>query len=648
MGRNLKREKIVKRIFVVVCIILTFAIAGMSLTIAAVNFQKTSSAMATSEHVVKSVSDKKYINVYIVKNDKNNIRFISREGVIDIGLSSALDEDISGQVGDVTVSKGEVTAITVKTSVITGAATEIGEDTITIEGYGVLPVSDDFNIFNPEDSSKIKTERNILKNYGEVDFILFEDKLQAAVLEEENTENIRVIINNTGFSSVYHEKVSITADENFTLKYSDGTAYKNGEKGSEIVLNKSDLSSGDANRQSVVVECAGGEIGILSIKRNNETPYYRGKIYINYTEKGLTIINELPIESYLYSVVPSEMPASYPQEALMAQAVCARSFAYKQIEESSFHELGADVDDSTVCQVYNNQATSESVIKAVDSTSGQVLMGGNDVLKAYYYSTSCGSGAGVDEVWAGDEVSYYDSDVYISNDSISEQTVEVFSVVMDEEFSADMLDKQSLSDEKAFRDFIDGECITYKFENITVKETIKTYDSEFGWYRWSINESVDNFSKVFNDNLVSSMKSYGNKIKVFDGGKYVEKSISTIGTIEKMEVTKRGESGIATEMVIYGTQNTIKVSMQSAIRTLLAPEGLTVKLSDGTKRESMDLLPSAFFYVDVTDGKIIINGGGYGHGVGMSQNGAKAMADAGLKYTEILAEYFPGSEVKVR
>ena len=85
--------------------------------------------------------------------------------------------------------------------------------------------------------------------------------------------------------------------------------------------------------------------------------------------------------------------------------------------------------------------------------------------------------------------------------------------------------------------------------------------------------------------------------------------------------------------------------MQSAIRQLLAPKGLTVKLADGSENTGMSLLPSAFFYADVKDGRIVLNGGGYGHGVGLSQNGAKAMADEGLGCEEILMEYFPGSSV---
>jgi hypothetical protein len=62
------------------------------------------------------------------------------------------------------------------------------------------------------------------------------------------------------------------------------------------------------------------------------------------------IINELPLEEYLYSVVPSEMPWNYNYEALKAQAICARSFAYKHVMSNSYSEFGAHVDDSTAYQ----------------------------------------------------------------------------------------------------------------------------------------------------------------------------------------------------------------------------------------------------------------------------------------------------------
>lgn len=635
------KEKFIKRVLLVICLGLMTAIGITALLIASVKHHRIMIVAATSEHSVKDREQTEYVNAYILENDGENISFLCSEGTKNMKLSSPVSEDISGQVADISSIGELVTAITVKTSRISGNVLNVNEDSIEIKEYGEIKISEDFHIFVLEDAKEIKTNCEMLLGYENVEFVICDDMLQAAFPENRMADNVRVILNDSGFTSLYHDKVSLVGSEKITAAYSDGTQYGDGsyEKGSEVSLEKGDLDKGE----SVVIECEGGKIGVSSIERNGEVPYYRGRIIVTGTEEGLTVINELPVESYLYGVVPSEMPSSYPEEALKAQAVCARSFVYKQMSGSSYETLGAHVDDSTSCQVYNNQAESESVIRAVDATCGEVLMGDGEILKTYYYSTSCGSGAGIDEVWAGDESVFYQSALYLTDEKLSEKAQEVFAVAMEDGFSVDKLERIPLSDEEAFRDFIDAECITYRYDAITVKETVKTYDSGFGWYRWSLNESCEDYSEVINSRLADTIKAFDGKILVYENGSYVEKSIDSVGKIKDMEVTGRGKSGIVTELVITGTEHTIKVQMQSAIRQLLAPKGLTVKLSDGTKNTGMSLLPSGFFYVDVADGKVVMNGGGYGHGVGLSQNSAKTMAEAGLSYSDILSEYFPGS-----
>ena len=66
---------------------------------------------------------------------------------------------------------------------------------------------------------------------------------------------------------------------------------------------------------------------------------------------GYVLVNELPIETYLRYVLPSEMPTYFSYEALKAQAVCARTFAYKQMRQNAYAEYGANLDDSTAYQV---------------------------------------------------------------------------------------------------------------------------------------------------------------------------------------------------------------------------------------------------------------------------------------------------------
>ena len=96
------------------------------------------------------------------------------------------------------------------------------------------------------------------------------------------------------------------------------------------------------------------------------------------------------MEDYLKKVVPSEMPASYEKEALKAQAVCARTYAYMQIQSNTYSRYGAQVDDSTNFQVYNNVATDANTASAVQETYGKLLLYEGKPIEAYYFSTSCG------------------------------------------------------------------------------------------------------------------------------------------------------------------------------------------------------------------------------------------------------------------
>ena len=126
------------------------------------------------------------------------------------------------------------------------------------------------------------------------------------------------------------------------------------------------------------------------------------------TEQGIVLVNELPLEEYLYAVVPSEMPASYPQEALKAQAVCARTYAYRYILRAGIPELGAHVDDTTAYQVYHNIEEHAASTTAVKETDGVLLTYEGEAAGNYYYSTSCGTGTDVVS-WQGgngEEVPY--------------------------------------------------------------------------------------------------------------------------------------------------------------------------------------------------------------------------------------------------
>ena len=99
---------------------------------------------------------------------------------------------------------------------------------------------------------------------------------------------------------------------------------------------------------NIRIQTKEGEITVNSLKRGYGSPSYQGILELRTTAEGIAIINELPVENYLCRVVPSEMPSGYEIEALKAQAVCARSYAYRQMAEYGYaFQFNTTEDDLT-------------------------------------------------------------------------------------------------------------------------------------------------------------------------------------------------------------------------------------------------------------------------------------------------------------
>jgi stage II sporulation protein D len=99
------------------------------------------------------------------------------------------------------------------------------------------------------------------------------------------------------------------------------------------------------------------------------------------------------------------------------------------------------------------------------------------------------------------------------------------------------------------------------------------------------------------------------------------------------------------EMIFRGTYANVRVQTEFNIRALLNPGEIPVMRHDGTASGRLTLLPSAFFWPEIFCDAVTFHGGGNGHGVGMSQNGVRALLDMGLGYAEILSHYYPGTEL---
>ncbi len=435
-----------------------------------------------------------------------------------------------------------------------------------------------------------------------------------------NSQKVRVLVMSGNFESYYHNSIQLTCGSSFTVN--DGKSIKSYSAGKKVSFNMYGKKAKEYRKKKFIISSSDGtRIKFLSIKRQDRQPLYRGTIEVKWTKQGFLVVNELPVEHYLYAVVPSEMSTNNNMEALKAQAVCARSYAYNQINAKRYKEYNADLDDSIACQVYNNIPENRRSRMAVDSTYSKVITNNGKIIVAYYFSTSWGCTADGQDVWnTSAEVPYLLSSLQVRRKNAAEQ-VEV-----------------NLSDENTFKDFIDS-------------GSYETYDSGDDWYRWSITFNAANLSKRIDSavyNCYLSDKSL--VLEQNNKGKYVQKPIKSIGTIKKLRIEKREESGLVTELVIVGTKNVVKVCTQYNIRKILAPVYEKIKRKSGESVSSYSMLPSAAFYIDTVKNKkgtfFQVKGGGFGHGAGLSQSGAAAMAKAGESYSVILKHFFKGTKIQ--
>ena len=132
--------------------------------------------------------------------------------------------------------------------------------------------------------------------------------------------------------------------------------------------------------------------------KTNESKYYIRVL----TSKG---IQNLELETYVASVLLGEMPASFDNEAIKAQAVAARTYALKRIRTSEKHENFDLCTDSTCCQAFaelQSNPSSEKMITAATATSGEVLLYDGNLIDATYFSCSGGYTEAAVEVWGAD------------------------------------------------------------------------------------------------------------------------------------------------------------------------------------------------------------------------------------------------------
>ena len=130
---------------------------------------------------------------------------------------------------------------------------------------------------------------------------------------------------------------------------------------------------------------------------------YRSRMVLARDGRAVLVVNSVGLEQYLYGVVPREMPASWPAEALKAQAVVARSYALRSRRPTEPYDVFADVRS----QVYGGVlAETDATTAAVRATGARVVMAGGEVAQTFFFSTSGGRTAGNEDVFGGVPISY--------------------------------------------------------------------------------------------------------------------------------------------------------------------------------------------------------------------------------------------------
>lgn len=557
--------------------------------------------------VGKSDAENIIANTYIMSATEDMLTFLFRERTYEKKVKLE-GQTIAEGVADITINNGEVIAIAQKQDFIEGHLLSYDDTTIEIEGYGRISHSGRLPVYRSYDTVEELSISDIVLGNMDVKYIIGENEVCAILI--------------TAPAEISHVRVLLLADDGGKFRedvYLVGTGDMTvicGEETSVIpagtVLDVKDVL--DSKEKTLVLDPASEDSLTYICKENGKklSNGYSGKLEVRQYEKGYCVVNEVDFETYLYSVVPSEMPSNYQPEALKAQAVCARSYAYIQVVRSDLAAYGAHINDSSSYQVYNNIAKTDAAIKAVDETAGMVMLHEGDVIEAYYFSTSMGY-TETEETWnpiEGNEIGY------LKRVCLNQQ-----------QFEGD------LSKEEEFKEYLLAD--------------VTGYDSDIRLFRWEIeadySQQTDDMKYILNTRREASKR----HVTFYKSDKETEAdSMKNFGSFMGFEVAKRSVSGSILELVVCFENGYAKVENEYNIRKVLGSGASQITYKNGSTAEIGSLIPSAFCTIEEQeDGTYLLVGGGYGHGIGMSQNGANGLAKAGYNYIEILNFFYKDIEL---
>ena len=418
-----------------------------------------------------------------------------------------------------------------------------------------------------------------------------------------NTDIVRVGLTDNKFQNVLKQTVTVygTAEcdicdretKKIVSRISANTdiVIRNGVTGIDVTIN-----GRSATLRDFVVICPQGVLGVKDLTRKGKPALYHGAFEVLQKDdrKGFYLVNLVETQEYLKGVVPNEMPVRFGLEALKAQAVAARNYVLTP-RTQAYKEF--NVVDSVASQVYYGVNTeADLATRAVMETDGIVALYNNEPILALYSSTAGG---------------YTESYSHAFSDPLTK----MFPSINKPYLTAvpDKSEFKSLEDENDAKEFYESK--------------VPSFDIESPYYRWRKQWAVGELENVLKSTMIAQSKT-GFIHPAFKQG-------DDLGKIKDIKVMKRGASGKAVEVELMTTKGCYRIAKELVIRRVFQKDGVSLPSANIVFEKKLDN------YGNVTD--ITIFGGGFGHGVGMSQYGAGYMATKlNQPYYNILRHYYTG------
>jgi len=421
--------------------------------------------------------------------------------------------------------------------------------------------------------------------------------------EPDYGKTVRVGIGSHNFSNYLWDKVSVYGTGEFEV-YNNKTYIKTFDLNDNVnismvgrifVLKDSEDNVVAKVSGPVIFKTDYGLIGIKGLKRAGKDAQYRGQIELICPKEGyFQIVNSLGVEEYLKGVVPNEMPVHFGLEALKAQAVAARNYVLSPRVKAN---PNYDVVDSVASQVYFGANTEKELSdRAVEQTRGIVATYDRELILALYSSTA-----------GGYTESYHNA--------FSDPKTRVFPAQP----------KQYLRGIPDYEDFgvLDDEEKADEFYT----SHPHTFDNKSPYFRWEREWTTDELQTEV-QNHIAAQSAAGFVHPSVNKGEIIDK-------ITGLKVIKRGVSGKVMQIEIQTDLIKYIVEKELVIRRLFTVKGKALPSANFVIKEERDDEGNLT--------KIKIYGGGFGHGVGMSQYGAGYMATHLHKsFDEILKHYYQG------